>query len=368
MAKTDGMAPMPLSSLPRLTGTPGLWAQLLSRMLRAKRLRSAAFDRLPEPEVLNAPKIVECRPALFEPDQLDRVRACGFRRTVYDEVATLTATRFLEGPLERYRLGPAIIAGGWILTRDRTLYFGARSPLKALVTPLRELDRAEIVSSEQGVTYFGHWLRDDCPFYEWLRDRVQPFALTRPDWPDRHLYEAAFDQRWEELDFARIGDLTVYRDQRFHREKAQRMRQLRARLRAAHPGRPGGQIVYLTRGRMGSARTMSNAAAFEAAMEAAGIRVVTPGSDPVRLLDDLLDARMIITIEGSQAAHGVYMLAEGGAMLVLQPPDRFYNPHHEWTRLLGMRYGTVIGTKDETGFHVDPDEVLRMVDRLETAE
>ncbi|WP_287185742.1 glycosyltransferase 61 family protein [Rhodovulum sp.] len=351
-----------------MTGAPGMRTRLLARVLHAKLARGTAFDSLPAPEILNTPGICECRPALFEPDQLERVRACGFRRSIYDEVAKLTATRFLEGPLERYRLGPAVIAGGWILTRERTLYFGARSPLKALGGPLRELDRAEIVSSEQGVKYFGHWLRDDCPLYDWIRNRVQPFALTRPNWPDRHLYEAAFDQRWETLDFARIGDLTVYRDLSFHHEKDQRIRQLRQKLRAAHPGRPGGQIVYLTRGQMGSPRTMSNAAAFEAAMQAAGIRVVTPGSDPARLLDDLLDARMIITIEGSQAAHGVYMLAEGGAMLVLQPPERFYNPHHEWLRLLGMRYGTVIGTKDETSFHVDPDEVLRMVDRIEAAE
>ncbi len=85
------------------------------------------------------------------------------------------------------------------------------------------------------------------------------------------------------------------------------------------------------------------------------------------LLAALLDARMTITIEGSQAAHGVYMLGDGGAMLILQSPDRFYNPHHEWARLIGMGYGTIIGTPDEVSFHMNPSEVLAMADRLEAS-
>jgi hypothetical protein len=84
------------------------------------------------------------------------------------------------------------------------------------------------------------------------------------------------------------------------------------------------------------------------------------------MVADLLDARVIITVEGSQAAHGVFTLAENGSLLILQPPRRFYNPHIEWTRLLGMRYGIVIGkdVDDGAGFLIDPDEVLRMVDQM----
>lgn len=169
-------------------------------------------------------------------------------------------------------------------------------------------------------------------------------------------------------DFARVSDLTVYREPGFNRDKARRIHALRARLRAAHPeDHTGGHIVYLSRGQTGSPRNMSNGESFERAMEAAGIRVVAPGSDPETLLEALLDARMIITIEGSQAAHGVYMLGKGGSMLILQSPDRFYNPHHEWARLIGMGYGTVVGTPDDVSFHIDPVEVLHMADRLDAA-
>lgn len=331
-------------------------------------LPGGGFDRLPRPEVMRQGEMVECEPALFEADQLSRVRSSAFASSLYDEVAKLTTTRFIEAPLERYHLGPAVIAGGCIMTEGASYYYGPLSPLKAARGPLAERGEVHLVTSQQGLNYFGHWLRDDCTLYELLREMGhEPLAMTRPDWPDARLYEEAFGHDWPTEDFVRIADLTVYREQRFNRDKARRIHVLRERLRAAHPGRAGGHIVYLSRGHMGSPRNMSNGESFETAMRAAGIRVVDPGSDPATLLDALLDSRMIITIEGSQAAHGVYMLGQGGAMLILQSPDRFYNPHHEWARLIGMRYGTVVGTPDEVSYLMDPAEVLHMVERLDSA-
>jgi hypothetical protein len=112
---------------------------------------------------------------------------------------------------------------------------------------------------------------------------------------------------------------------------------------------------------------MSNQDEVEQAFTAAGIRIVEPGTDGEALVQNLLDAAVIVTIEGSQASHGVYTLAEGGALLILQPPERFYNPHHEWARLLGMRYGITVGQKDGPGFRIHPGEALRMIDRLMAA-
>ena len=196
------------------------------------------------------------------------------------------------------------------------------------------------------------------------RSRRRAFVGRRPDWSDRALYEPAFGHDGNEVDFATARRLVIYREQGFNRDKAKRIRALRARLRDQHSARNAEQIVYISRSTTPNARDMSNRAAFEGALEAAGIRIVHPNSDPQRMVKALLDARMIITIEGSQAAHGAYMLKQGGAMLILQTPHRFYNPHHEWARLLGMRYGTVIGTSTGTGYTMDSREVLRMVDRL----
>lgn len=354
------MSSMYGSSSPR-----ALRGKILAEAVRRK-LGKASFDKLPTPEIMRPRTLIDCKPALFEAEQFNRVRSSAFTSTLYDEVAKLTTTRFIEAPLERYHLGPSVIAGGCIYTETATHFYGKQSPRAAMRKDLADLDDVHLVTSQQGMNYFGHWLRDDCTLYELLREQGhEPMALRRPDWPDAALYETAFGHPWPTLDFARIKNLTVYREQRFNADKARRIHALRDRLRAAHPGHDGGQIVYLSRGTTGSPRNMSNAAEFEAAIEAAGIQIVAPGSDPNTLLSALLNARMIITIEGSQAAHGVYMLGTGGSMLILQSPDRFYNPHHEWARLIGMGYGTVIGTPDETSFYMDPGEVLAMADRLD---
>ena len=352
------------------TVSPGSKAAVLARFARSEwraRTKGVRFDPLPEPMIRKMPDTVTCLPGLYERDQLDRVVRCGFKRTLEGELEKLDARSFLETPLSEYRLRDAIIAGRQIFTPETRHFFGALPSLASLREVCVQHDRATLLNSEQGLWYFGHWLRDDCAVYEEVQTEPNLLSMQRPHWPDRHVYETAFRQTWTATPLAHVAELTVYRELGFSRDKARRLRLLRARLRAAHPAQGQGKIVYISRARLGAARTMSNADTVESAFAAAGITVVEPGVDGESLVRTLLDATMIITIEGSQASHGVYTLADGGALLILQPPDRFYNPHHEWTRLLGMRYGITIGQMDETGFRIEPDEVFAMIERLMAA-
>ena len=345
----------------------GLRLQVIARRLGAtvmKRFGRPPFHDLPAPEVMGEVETIPCRPALFEDDHLPRIRACGFGQTIPDELEKLRATSFPGYPAERFRLGESILAGGVILTKRHRHILRRSSDLKALRSELVSLDEATLLNSQQGLHYFGHWLQDDAPLYETLRDAPSPISLRRPDWPDRHVYEKAFDQTWREVDFAHVRDLTLWRDLSYTRDKARRMAGLRAKLREALPAKGAGRVVYVSRGRMGEPRNMSNVEEFEDALRKAGVAVIQPGTGGADLLAELSGADGMIAIEGSQACHGLYTLADGGAFLILQPPDRFYNPLRNWAAVLGMRYGIVVGEADDTSFRVDPDEVLRMVDRV----
>lgn len=336
---------------------------VVSRRLRAirdKLLGRSAFDDLPAPESTGEPEILAHRPVLFDPRQLDRVIACGFDGNRAEEFAKLRETSFLGTPAERYRLGESIIIGGTIITRRSRHILREMPELRNLMSTLEVYDQATLANSQQGLYYFGHWLRDDCTFYEAVKGSPNVLSITRPDWPDRPYYEAGFGQTWTETGFAHVGDLTIWRDMSYSADKTRRMQGLRAKLRKAVVGRGGGKIIYISRGQHGEPRNMSNAAAFEDAMRKAGIEMVDPGNVGAAILD----AKMIIAIEGSHACHGVYALAEGGSFLILQPPERFYNPLRNWASLLGLNYGIVVGQKDATSFTINPDEVLRMVDRL----
>jgi|AntRauTorcE11898_2_1112593.scaffolds.fasta_scaffold18506_2 hypothetical protein len=310
---------------------------------------------------------IPCRAALFDPGQLDRVLACGFKRSLAQEIDKLQARSVTESPKQEYLLRDAVIAGGRIYTREEYYFLSPASPLRALYKRMTCHDNATLLNSSQGLKYFGHWLRDDCAVYEDVRDRPNLLSLERSEWPDARIYEDAFDQVWPEVTFAYVGELTLYREMGFSRDKARRLRILRDRLRTAYTASNAGRIVYIRRGRQGAARDISNPDALETALSAAGVHFVEPGIEGQDLVKEILDSEMIITVEGSQASHGLYCLADGGSMLILQPPERFYNPHHEWARLMGTSYGITIGEKDGTGFHIHPDEVLGMIDQLQAA-
>lgn len=347
----------------RICGIQRVLGSLLSQAA-GKGRKSAALPEETAPATRDA---IPCRPALFDPGQLDRVLACGFGKSLAKELDKLQARSFSASPKKEYVLRDAVIAGGRIYTRQEHYFLSSASPLRALKKTMQCHDTATLLNSLHGLKYFGHWLRDDCAVYEDVRDRPNLLSLERPDWPDARMYEHAFGQVWPEVSLARVGALTLYREMGFNRDKARRLRILRDRLRTACTASNAGRIVYMRRGRQGAARDISNQDALETALSAAGVHVVEPGIAGQDLVREILDSEMIITVEGSQASHGVYCLADGGSMLVLQPPERFYNPHHEWARLMGMGYGITIGEKDERGFHIHPDEVLRMIDQLRAA-
>lgn len=329
-----------------------------------KRLGRPAFTDLPRPERLGEVEILPRPPVLYEPEQLGRIRACAFGEVVREKIAELEATSFAGQPPECYRLGESIVVGGTVITASSRHLLRTMSELKSLRSELGYYESATFLNSMQGLHYFGHWLQDDCSLYELVRPAPTLLSVVRPNWPDRYIYERAFGQTWTETAFAYVGDLTLWRDLDYTIGKAGRIKGLRAKLRQAFPARNPGRIVYIGRGRHGEPRTMSNAAAFEDALRKAGVHVLEPGQGSEALIDALLDAELVIAIEGSQACHGLYALAEGGSFLILQPPERFYNPLREWAGMLSLRYGFVVGEKDDVSFHVDPSEVLRMVDRL----
>lgn len=347
-----------MSKHPRVLGT------LIGAEWRALRAGRRSFAPLPDGAPLGESEVIACRPALYNSEQLARVIKCGFGASLAGEKEKLDATSFRSAPARRIRLGEAIIVGAQILSGPSRYYFGESRIYPALRGRLHEFGAAQLANTAQGLKYFGHWLRDDCVMRDLMAGGGPILSMKRPDWPDATAYQRLFGQAWNEVSLAHVSDLTVWRELGFSRDKARRIRGLRTRLRCGIVARQPGRIVYIARGPGGVARTMANEEALLEALTAADVAIVRPEGDTDALLEQLCDAALIISIEGSQLTHAVFALAEGGSVLVIQPPDRFYNPHHEWARLMGMGYGIVVGTPQDQGFTVDPGEVLSMIDRL----
>lgn len=329
--------------------------------------KPAPYRPYPEPVLENTPQTVSCRPALYDPVHLSRVTQCGFRKSLPQLVDVLNARSYTEAPLATHHLGEATVIGGTIfLPQGRILHSlevkaGFRDALNAGAV----LDEVVLINSMQGLRYFGHWLSDDVSAFEAHRGDSRVLSLPLPGWGDIGPYLDLFDQHWVQRRVIRTRSLSVVRDLGFGRRKAQRYRTLRQRMRTRMGSAGGsGKVVFLRRGPSGDPREIVNAADLEQRLSAAGVTIVTAEGQSRDFINSMLDASIIITIEGSQDRHALYALRDGGGMVTLAPPDRFYIATHEWARNLDMHSGIVIGTVAEGGFTIDPDEVLQMVDRL----
>jgi hypothetical protein len=232
------------------------------------------------------------------------------------------------------------------------------------------LPRATLESTQTGAEFFGCLLLDDLPMALLAENPAEVFAM--PSKPSGH--EAGY-REWlglrarRVLHRARIGELTLFNEPAWNASKAARYRQLRANLRANLRGRdiaaPGSGRVYISRGGAGQRRVLVNEAELEEALRRRGFTIIDPMKLSVSEIVGLsLDAKLVVSIEGSQISHAQYTLADEAALIVLQPPDRFCLQYKEYADAMGMRFGFVVCNPADGAFSVDIDELLRLIDRM----
>ena len=122
-------------------------------------------------------------------------------------------------------------------------------------------------------------------------------------------------------------------------------------------------MVYLKRGPTAEARFVENEDAVVNELAKRGVEIMEAETTPLeKIISHLLEARVVITIEGSQQEHAAFTLPQSSALITLQPPYRFNNLSKDWTQCIGMKYGFVVGDPCENGFSINIDELLQTVD------
>ena len=60
-------------------------------------------------------------------------------------------------------------------------------------------------------------------------------------------------------------------------------------------------------------------------------------------------------------------MADRGGIIALIPPYRYINHYKDLTDCIRtMRYGSITGTAVEGGFRIDTEELLRLIDHVES--
>ncbi|MBR0995460.1 glycosyltransferase family 61 protein [Bradyrhizobium japonicum] len=317
-----------------------------------------------EIEIVYPESFVEGPYALTLPGQLDRISSVAFGGNVGIEVGQFLGAKRRIGATRKMVFSNVFIANGTIFKNGRRWVFNDQAPLKNRRGQSKEFDFVACRSSFLGCHFFGHWLRDDCATHILASDSGIPMSMPAPPWPDRASYLSFFGQSEVDLQNAAVRKLVVFDDVSQNEQKASRLKLLRNKLRTAVAGSLN-DIVYLKRGAGGGARKLVNEEELVTLLEAMRIKIVEPEAiGTSQLVRDLIDARLIISIEGSQISHALYCLREKGALLVLQPPDRFFNPHMDWARVLEMKYGSLVGHPADGGFRIDPQDLLRGIEMM----
>jgi hypothetical protein len=337
-------------------------AQRIRRLIGRPKTKADVAEKrwsLCPKEIANSPA------AIFFEDELGRIT--GYQEDTGPE---LEAIRIRGGRREHmgtvvYCLRDATVIGGQIFKGPVRLDFmGKRRTLCALGAPAR-IGEAVLACTPYGNRFFGHFITDDIPLNLLGARLAEPITVVRPLYAHEPGYRTLTGAHARPLAHARCDALLVVDDLGLNRFKRERFRAVRAALESRAQTRSA-RGVFVRRGRKGSARALVNEPEVERYLHSVGIETIDPDRcSAADFAASSLGVRMVVGVEGSQLAPGIFTLAEGGTVVALVPPYRFNNVFKDFTDCLGMRYALTVGREVASGFRVEIDDLARLLDRVE---
>lgn len=226
-----------------------------------------------------------------------------------------------------------------------------------------EIDRGAVFCSETGNRYFAHWLMDDCLMYPLAAAEGVPITTNQP--VGRHIpaYESWLDMNPTRLNSAFFKEIVIFSDRGQNQHRHARFRSLGKKLLShvksqSHPG------VFILRGNDGDKRNLINELELaEHLRTKRGFRIIDiTKADVPTIVNVCAGAQVVIGVEGSHLIHGILVLPPGGAILTLQPPNRFVDSYKMMADRDHQHFGFVVGIQEGDGFWIDPEEVERTLD------
>ncbi|MDB5996232.1 MAG: hypothetical protein JWP42_3368 [Pseudomonas sp.] len=309
-------------------------------------------------------------PAFFLPNQMDRVTGWEAKRffPFVHPARTMEGLGSVEqGPTRGYLIKDVWLIDGALYKDNASLWLSLKPSTFPRVTVEREIDRGAVYCTQNGNTWFGTWLMEDCPTYALACEEGVPVTTAPsarfPIFTQAPAYEDWFGMKPVRLHSAFFHELVVFDDQSNNHSRHSRYRAMGEKLlshvnHAPHPG------VFILRGGDGDLRFLRNELEIaEHLRKHRGFRVVDPlKTDVPSIVAACAGAQTVIGVEGSQLVHGVNVLRSGGSLLTLQPPNRFVSYYKYLTDRDNQNFGFVVGTPEGDGFKIDIQEVERTLD------
>ncbi len=345
-----------------------LRSRLRNRALSVLARRGAAVEDIcVRREVLCPAEDQETPPGISDPRDFERVTACESTTTMDEERARMSGGVRHHGATVLYELEDAVLRDGWFSSKGWRSW-NALHPSPWPGGAPAELDHAVCGSTFVGSFYFGHWLSDDLPLLLEAERHGRPVITTaRVPYTHERGYLDMLGLHTEPLVRARFRRLTWIDNVAQNSYRAQQYRELRRHIRQQTTWKEGRKVM-LRRGQSGARRVLVNEAELETILAGRGFEIVDPATCTAReVAQACAGARIALGVEGSQLTHAFLAMADRGGIIALIPAYRYINHYKDLTDCIRtMRYGSITGTAVENGFSIDPDELLRLLDRVES--
>ncbi|OGQ24102.1 MAG: hypothetical protein A2138_04985 [Deltaproteobacteria bacterium RBG_16_71_12] len=305
--------------------------------------------------------------AVFLPGQLERITGWQFA-DVNPAPEMLGGIEVQHRATRAYLLKDAWLLDGTLSKGAACSYLQARERRWPQLRVDRELERGAVYCTPGGNRYFGQWLLDDCLTYPLAAAEGEPVTTAKALSPHMEVYQQWLAMTPTHVSNARLREAVIFDDVGQNRHKRARCAAMKAKLLAhvdakPHPG------VFLVRGTAGQRRVLIDELALaERLRDRRGFRIVDPLAATLPLvLQACAGARVVCGVEGSGLMHGILVQPPGGAVLALQPPNRFVAVYKHIADRDGNSFGFVVGRQVGEDFSVDGDEVERTLDMFPSA-
>lgn len=310
--------------------------------------------------------------AFYLPGQLERVTGWEGKRFypyVHPAQTMEGGVCIEQGATRGYLIKDAWLVDGALYKGNASHWLSRKPSTFPRISVDHEIERGAVYCTQNGNSWFGTWLMEDCVTYALACDEGVPVTTAPsarfPLFTQAPAYEDWLDMRPLRLHSAFFRELVLFDDHCNNRSRHARYRAMGQKLlahvdAAPHPG------VFILRGGDGDLRLLRNEITVaEHLAKTRGFRIIDPlRADVPSIVAACAGAQVVIGVEGSQLVHGVNVLQPGGCVLTLQPPNRFVSYYKYLTDRDHQHFGFVVGLPEGDGFRIDVAEVERTLDLM----
>jgi len=304
--------------------------------------------------------------AYYLPNQLDKVLHTSPESNTEQELFRISERKREHASTLAYKIKNSTILHNAVYKDNYRCKYPTRKG-KVIGQKIETDTPLSMVSSFSGVQYFGHWLSDDVTTYILAEKFGTPVCKPNNAWSDKVVYADAFRQNWENFAHGHVPELIIFQDYSQNTLKVERYKKLRKNLRDVYTPLYADQLVYIKRGHGGNnVRIVKNENEIISALQTKGFKIIDLEKMNInKVIPALLNARLVVTVEGSHASHALYTLADNGNILLLMPPSIFTNVHKGWAEALNISYGFVVGDSiSDEAFSINIKELLLTIDLM----